>query len=122
MKSVPAGQTKTLLFLQIGSCKLPPPLLTAFKVAYRVQIRRKTFFQKFLHSFIKNDIIYFYLPFINKKPIILSLFEMVTLNFTMFVLTISTCSLKVMPLENRFFKARFSLNPILITKQTKTYL
>ena len=70
MKSVPAGQTKTLLSPQIGSCKLPPTIITAFKVAYRVQIRRKTFFQnseKFLYSFIKNDIIYFYLPFINKN-------------------------------------------------------
>ena len=40
----------------------------------------------------------------------LSLLETVTLNFTMYILTISTGSLKIMSLENRFFKSQPSLN------------
>ena len=36
-----------------------------------------------------------YLPFIYKNPVILSLLKIVTLNFTMYVLTIWTCTLKM---------------------------
>ena len=55
-----------------------------FKVACRVQIWKKTFCQnsdKFCCSFIKNDIMFMYLLYIYKKPIILSLFKIDTLNF-----------------------------------------
>ena len=42
----------------------------------------------------------------------LSLLEIVTLNITMYILTILTGSLKIMLLENRFFKALPSLNQL----------
>ena len=57
----------------------------------------KTFYQnndKFSYSFIKNDIMFMYLLYIYKKPIILSLFKIHTLNFTMYILTNLTCHLK----------------------------
>ena len=68
-----------------------------FKVACRVQIWKKTFCQnsdKFCCSFIKNDIMFMYLLYIYKKPIILSLFKIDTLNFTMYILANLTCPLK----------------------------
>ena len=37
---------------------------------------------------------FMYLLYIYKKPIILSLFKIDTLNFTMYILTILTCPLK----------------------------
>ena len=43
-----------------------------------------------------------YLPTIYETPFILSLFEIVTLNFILFILTILTYFLKIMSLENRF--------------------
>ena len=49
---------------------------------------KKTFCQnsdKFCCSFIKNDIMFMYLLYIYKKPIILSLFKIDTLNFTMYI-------------------------------------
>ena len=58
---------------------------------------KKSFYQnsgKFGYSFIKNDIMFMYLLCIYKKPIILSLFKIDTLNFTMYILTILTCPLK----------------------------
>ena len=67
------------------------------KVACRVQIWKKTFCQnsdKFCCSFIKNDIMFMYLLYIYKKPIILSLFKIDTLNFTMYILANLTCPLK----------------------------
>ena len=82
-------------------------------IAWRGQILKKTYFQnseKFGYSFIKSDIGYIYLFFIYKNLIMLSLLETVTLNFTMYILTISTGSLKIMSLENRFFKSQPSLN------------
>ena len=68
-----------------------------FKVACRVQVWKKSFYQnsgKFGYSFIKNDIMCMYLLNIYKKPIILSLFKFDTLNFTMYILIILTCLLK----------------------------
>ena len=57
---------------------------------------------KFGDSFIKNDIMLMYLLFFYKKLIILSLLKIDTLNFTMYILTILTCSLKsyVIRLDN----------------------
>ena len=46
------------------------------------------------YSFIKNDIMFVNLLCIYRKLIILSLFKIDTLNFTMCILTIFTCSLK----------------------------
>ena len=69
----------------------------SIKVACRVQIWKKTFCQnsdKFCCSFITNDIMFMYLLYIYKKPIILSLFKIDTLNFTMYILANLTCSLK----------------------------
>ena len=62
-----------------------------------VQIWKKTFCQnsdKFGYSFIKNDTMFMYLLCIYKKIIVLSLFKIDTLNFTMYILTIWTCTLK----------------------------
>ena len=69
-----------------------------FKVACRVQIWKKTFCQnsqKFGYSFIKDGIIFLYLLCIYKNPIIFSLFKIDILNFTMYILTILICSLKI---------------------------
>ena len=66
------------------------------KVACRVQIWKKTFCQnsdKFGYSFIKNDM-FMYLLCIYKKLIILSLFNIDTLNFTTYILKNLTCPLK----------------------------
>ena len=62
------------------------------KVACRVQIWKNG--HEFGHSFIKNYIIFMYLLCNYKKPIILSLFNIDTLNFTMHILTNLTCPLK----------------------------
>ena len=67
----------------------------------------KTFFEisdKFSNSFIKNSIIYINLPFFYKKPIILSLLNIVRLKFTMYNLTILTCSIKLYVIgKNTFY-------------------
>ena len=52
-----------------------------------------------------------YLPF-TYKTINLGLTKIVALNFTMYMLTILTCSLKVNVFGKRFFKTQTSLNPI----------
>ena len=60
-------------------------------------MQKKTFCQnsdKCGYSFIKKDIMFMYLFCIYKKAIILSLFKIDTLNFTMYILTILTCPLK----------------------------
>ena len=59
----------------------------------------------------KEDFTYIYLAFIYENLIISDLFKTFTLNFTMHILTILTCSLKLR-LGNRFFKTQTSLNPI----------
>ena len=41
------------------------------------------------------------------KPIILSLFQIVTLNFTLFIFAILACFLKTMSLRNRFVNVIF---------------
>ena len=67
------------------------------KVACRVQVWKRIIYQnsgKFGYCFIKNDIMFMYLLRIYKKPIILSLFKIDTLNFTMYISTILTCPLK----------------------------
>ena len=64
-----------------------------FKVGCKVQIWKKNSV-KFGYSFIKNDVTFMYSLCIYKKPIILSLFKIYTLNFTMYILTILTCSSK----------------------------
>ena len=72
-------------------------LLRSIKVACRVQIGKKAFCQnsnKFCYSFIKNVIMFMYLLYIYKKAIILSLFKIDTLNFTMYILANLTCPLK----------------------------
>ena len=58
----------------------------------------KTFCQnsdKFGYSFIKNEIMFMQILCIYKKPIILSLFKIDTINFTMYILKILTCPLKI---------------------------
>ena len=45
----------------------------------------------FLTVLLKNDIMFMYLVSIYKKPIILNLFEIDTLNFTMYILAKLTC-------------------------------
>ena len=75
---------------------IPASSSVTVKIAYRVQIWKKTFCQNnvyFGYRFIKNNI-FMYLLCIYKKNIILSLFKIDTLNFTMYILTILTCSLK----------------------------
>ena len=60
----------------------------SIKVASRVQIWKKTFCQNsnyFRYRFIKNGIMFMHLLRIYKKPIILSLFKIDTLNFTMYI-------------------------------------
>ena len=52
-----------------------------------------------------------YLPFVY-KTIILGHTKIVALNFTMYILTILTCSLKVNVFGKIFFKTQTSLNPI----------
>ena len=84
----------SLKFLPIWSSR---EMFFRIKVVSRVQIWKKTFCQNsdyFGYCFIKNDIMFMYLLCIYKKPIILSLFQTVTLNFTMYILTILTCLLK----------------------------
>ena len=50
------------------------------------------------------------LPIIYNNPIILSLLKIVTVKFTMYILTILTYSLKLTPLKNRFFTTQTFLN------------
>ena len=72
--------------------------IKVLKVACSVQIWKKIFCQnsdKLGHKFTKNDIMYMYFLCIYKKLIILSLFKIATLNFTMYVLTILTCTLNI---------------------------
>ena len=72
------------------------------KVARRVEIWKKTFCQnsdKFGYSFIKNDTMFMYLLCICKQTIILSLFKIDALNFTMYILMILTSPLKYMSLD-----------------------
>ena len=62
-----------------------------------VQLWKKTFCEnsdKFGYSFVRNYIMFMYLRYIHRKPIILSLFKIDTLSFTMYILTILTCPLK----------------------------
>ena len=73
-------------------------VFTSYKVACRVQIWKKIFWQnsdKFGPRFTKNDIMYMYFLCIYKKTIILSLFKITTLNYTMYILTILTCTLNI---------------------------
>ena len=61
-------------------------------------MEKKTFCQnsdEFGYSFIKNDFMFMYILCIYKKPIISSSFKIDTLNFTMHILTILTCPLKI---------------------------
>ena len=76
-----------------------------FKVACWVQIWKKNICQngdKFGYSFIKNDIIFMYILCIYKKTIILSLFKIETLNFTMDILKIYVIELHNLILMNIF--------------------
>ena len=69
-----------------------------YKIACSVRIKKKKIFcqnsDKFGNSFIKNDVMFMYLLCIYIKPVILGLFKIDTLNFTMYILTILTCPLK----------------------------
>ena len=88
-------------------------------VACRVQNGKKAFCHNsynFGYSFIKNDIMLMYILCIYKKPIVLSLFKIDTLNFTMYVLTILKSPLKInviglhKPISmNIFFNIKFLL-------------
>ena len=80
-----------------------------FKVAFMVQIYQILFFynsEKFVNSFIWTGIIYTNLPFTYKNPIILSLLKIVTLKFTINILTILTYSLKLDIVWNQIFKSQ----------------
>ena len=57
-------------------------------------MENKKYSDYFGYHFIKNDIMFMYLLCIYKKPIILSLFKIDTLNFTMYILTVLACPLK----------------------------
>ena len=82
-------------------------------------MEKKTFCQnsdEFGYSFIKNDIMFMYILSIYKKNIILSLFKIDTLNFTMYILTIFTSPLKICVIGlhnlismNIFFNIKFLL-------------
>ena len=68
-----------------------------------------------------------YLLFIYKKPIILSLFKIDTLNFTVYILTILTCSLKTYVIRlrniismNIFFTIKIIVFFIIVKKKPKT--
>ena len=66
-------------------------------VACSVQIWKNTFFkivETLIAVFIKYSIIYMYLPLNYKTRIILSLSKTITLNFTMYILTILIRSFK----------------------------
>ena len=70
----------------------------------------KTFCQNsdyFRYRFIKSGIMLMYLLRIDKKPIILSLFKIDTLNFTMYILTILTCPLKTYVVRIHNFNKHF---------------
>ena len=87
--------------------------MSTIKVACRVQIRKKKRFVKIVTSLV--TVLFnmsLYLP--KKNPIILSLFKIDILNFTMYVLMILTCPLKtyVIQLHNLI-----SMN-ILFTERT----
>ena len=74
-----------------------------------VQIYQILFFynsEKFVNSFIWTGIIYTNLPFTYKNPIILSLLKIVTLKFTINILTILTYSLKLDIVWNQIFKSQ----------------
>ena len=73
---------------------------STFKVACRFQTWNILHDgDKFGYSFIKNDTMFMYLLCICKQTIILSLFKIDTLNFTMYILMILTCPLKYMSLD-----------------------
>ena len=101
-----------------------------FKVACRVQMWKKIFCQnsdKFEHSFIKNDIMFMYTLCFYKKNIILSLFRIDTLNFTVYILTILTCPLKIYVIGlhnlismNIFFIIKGQFFFIIVKRQQKT--
>ena len=93
-----------LLFSIISSC---------FKVACAVQICKKSFFEnskKVGNNFIENCMIYMNLPFIYKNPIILNLLKIVTLKFTMNILTILTYSLKLDIIGKQIFITKTFFN------------
>ena len=74
-----------------------------------VQIYQILFFynsEKFVNSFIWTGIIYTKIPFTYKNPIILSLLKIVTLKFTINILTILTYSLKLDIVWNQIFKSQ----------------
>ena len=97
LTSLVDGSNSTKCFsLSNQKCMTQPTLA---KVACRVQIwkKKKTFCQNsnyFGYSFIKNDILFMYLLCIYKKPVILSLFKLDILNFTLYILTTFLCPLK----------------------------
>ena len=71
--------------------------LLEVKVACSVHIWKKKCYQnsgKFGYSFSKNDSIFIHMLCIYKKTIVLSLFKIDTLNFTMYILMTLTCPLK----------------------------
>ena len=79
------------------------------------------------YSFIKNDIMFMYIPCVYKKTIILSLFKIDTLNFTMDILTILTSSLKIHVIGlhnlismNIFFTIKVFLYTVIVKRQPKT--
>ena len=77
-------------------------------IPLRFRYGKKSFCQnsgKFDCSFIKNNIMFIYLFFAYKKPIILSLFKIDALNFRMYIWTILTYPLKsyVIRLHNLIF-------------------
>ena len=84
----------------------------------------KKHFVKIVTSFI---IIFMYILCIYQKNIILSLFEIDTLNFTMYILTILTCPLKTYVIRlhnlismNIFFTERLLFFFIIVKRQPKT--
>ena len=94
-----------------------------FKVACRVQMWKKIFCQ----NSDKFDIMFMYTLCFYKKNIILSLFRIDTLNFTVYILTILTCPLKIYVIGlhnlismNIFFVIKGQFFFIIIKRQQKT--
>ena len=97
LTSLVDGSNRTkCVSLSNQKCMTQPTLA---KVTCRVQIwKKKTFCQNsnyFGCSFIKNDILFMYFLCIYKKPVILSLFRLDILNFTLYILTTLLCPLKI---------------------------
>ena len=77
-------------------------------------MQKNDFFKivKSLAKMLLQITLFMFLPWIFENLIISGQFEIVTLNFTMHILTILACPLKIYVTGKRFFKTWTFLNPI----------